>query len=168
MLDPRPPRGAFARLAFVASIGLALLFAAISPRSAHAAGGGRPMAQTHAWSDADDIAARSDALAEASRWFGHGNPTGKPGPWCAWFASFVLERTGHAPLPNGLAISALDYGRRVADPNPGDLAVMRGHVTFFAGWDGDDAFLGLGGNQSRRVTVARFARRAVIAFVRPA
>jgi uncharacterized protein (TIGR02594 family) len=105
-------------------------------------------------------------LAEARRWLGQGNPTGKPGAWCAWFASFVLKRTGHRELQNGLASSALAYGPRVAEPKPGDLAVMRGHVTFFVGWNARDAFLGLGGNQGHRVRVSRFARRAVIAFVR--
>lgn len=108
-----------------------------------------------------------DVLDEASRWIGRGNVTGRPGAWCAWFASFVLTRTGHKALASGLASSALSYGLRVADPRPGDLAVMAGHVTFFAGWDGEDAFLGLGGNQHHRVGVSRFARRAVIAFVRP-
>jgi uncharacterized protein (TIGR02594 family) len=159
MSNPRLPRGAFARLGFVVAIA-AVLFA---PHLARAGGRGW---QAPARGEAG-IVASADVIAEASRWIGQGNVTGKPGAWCAWFASFVLTRTGHKPLPNGLASSALSYGRRVRDPRPGDLAVMNHHVTFFAGWDGERDFLGLGGNQGRRVRVSRFARRAVIAFVRP-
>jgi len=153
------------RLGFVVAIGAAVFFAAIGPRMAHAEGRDGPSRGAAVMVTAP---APNDLLAEASRWIGRGNPTGKPGPWCAWFASFVLERTGRPPLANGFALSALRYGARVADPRPGDLVVMRSHVTFFAGWDGEGAFLGLGGNQNHRVRVSRFARRAVIAFVRPA
>ena len=65
-----------------------------------------------------------------------------------------------------MALDGLRAGPRVASPKPGDLAVMRHHVTLFVSRDGD-AFLGLGGNQSHKVTVARFPLRAVIAFVEP-
>lgn len=165
MPSPLLPRGAFARLGFVVAIALAAFFAAYGPRMAHAEGRGGPSRGATAMVTAP---ARSDLLTEASRWIGRGNPTGKPGPWCASFVSFVLERTGRPPLPSRLAASALRYGARVANPRPGDLVVMRSHVTFFAGWDGQGAFLGLGGNQNNRVRISRFARRAVIAFVRPA
>jgi uncharacterized protein (TIGR02594 family) len=110
----------------------------------------------------------SPLLAEAARWLGSGNPTGYPEAWCRDFVNFVLRRAGHRLADDShLAIAALRLGPRVAEPRPGDLAVMAHHVTFFAGWDGAGAFLGLGGNQGRRVRVSRFARRAVIAFVRP-
>ena len=106
-------------------------------------------------------------LAEASRWIGQGNPTPFQEAWCRDFVNLVLERAGYRLADRShQAAAALRLGRRVREPRLGDLAVMAGHVTFFAGWDGDGAFLGLGGNQSHRVTVARFARRAVIAFVR--
>lgn len=110
-----------------------------------------------------------DLLAEASRWLGQGNPTPFHEAWCRDFVNMVLERAGH-PLADRshLALRALRLGPRVRAPRPGDLAILPGHVTFFAGWDGEDAFLGLGGNQRNRVRVSRFARRAVIAFVRPA
>jgi uncharacterized protein (TIGR02594 family) len=58
--------------------------------------------------------------------------TGKGGPWCAHFASYVLERTGHAPLANGLASSALAYGRRLAQPKVGALAVVTTRVGYAA------------------------------------
>ena len=109
----------------------------------------------------------SAVLAEAARFVGSGNPTGFYGPWCKAFTNFVLLRVGKHPGPSLLAIDALADGRRVARPRPGDLAVMRSHVTFFAGWDGHGGFLGLGGNQGHRVRVSRFPVRSVIAFVDP-
>ncbi|HEY1944129.1 MAG TPA: hypothetical protein VGH40_18605 [Roseiarcus sp.] len=166
MPDPRLPRGALARLGFTLAIGALAVFAAAGPRIAHA--GGRRGFSRHDAPAPIERAMRGGILAEASRWLGGGNPTPFREPWCRDFVNFVLRRAGH-PLGDRshLAIAALRLGPRVADPAPGDLAVMHGHVAFFAGWDGADAFLALGGNQSRRVTIARFARRAVIAFVRP-
>jgi len=109
----------------------------------------------------------SDVLAQAARWLGRGNPTPFREAWCRDFVNMILERAGYRLVDRShLAIAALRLGQRVTDPRPGDLVVMRGHVTFFVGWTGDGAFLGLGGNQAHRVRVSRFARRAVIAFVR--
>ncbi len=108
-----------------------------------------------------------NVLSEASRWLGSANPTGTVGPWCADFASFVLRRTGRKGLPGRMALDALRAGARQARPEAGDLAVMRSHVTFFVGFDGSGGFLGLGGNQGRRVSVARFALSSVLAWVRP-
>jgi len=116
------------------------------------------------------IAARAgagDILAEARRWIGYGNPTPFREPWCRDFVNMVIERAGYRLADRShVAIAALGLGAWVSEPRPGDLAVMAGHVTFFAGWDGASAFVGLGGNQHHRVTLARFARRAVVAFVR--
>jgi hypothetical protein len=169
MLNPCLPRGALScayhgRGALRASLAA---FAALAPLCV--GGAAEAHARPPLWRDGAiaSVSRGGGVLDEASRWIGRGNVTGRPGAWCAWFASFVLTRTGHRALASGLASSALSYGPRVTEPQPGDLAVMAGHVTFFAGWDGEDAFLGLGGNQSHRVSVARFARRAVIAFVRP-
>ena len=63
------------------------------------------------------------------------------------------------------AIDALRLGHRVPPPRPGDLAVMRHHVTIFAGWGGR-GLLGLGGNQHRSVRYSHFSRRSIVAFVR--
>lgn len=110
----------------------------------------------------------SDVIREASRWLWSGNPTGFRGPFCKAFTNFVLRRLGFHPSPSLLAIDALRDGVRVASPQPGDLAVMASHVTFFAGFDGSGAFIGLGGNQGHHnVTRARFPLGRVVAFVRP-
>ena len=134
-------------------------------------GGSRP-AEAHgrpALAQREAVAALpgGDILAEARRWLGSGNPTPFREPWCRDFVNMVIERAGYRLADRShMALAALRLGRRVAEPRPGDLAVMAGHVTFFAGWDGAGAFVGLGGNQHHRVTLARFARRAVVAFVR--
>ena len=109
----------------------------------------------------------SALVAEAARYVGWSNPTGFRGPWCKAFTNMVLREAGYHPGPSLRAIDALADGQRVSAPQPGDLAVMRGHVTFFAQWDGPDAFDGLGGNQGHAVRLSRFWRGAVIAWVRP-
>ena len=109
----------------------------------------------------------SALVHEAARYVGWSNPTGFRGPWCKAFTNMVLREAGYHPGPSLRAIDALADGQRVSAPQPGDLAVMRGHVTFFAQWDGPDAFDGLGGNQGHAVRLSRFWRGAVIAWVRP-
>ena len=169
MLDPRPPRGVFARLGFLVAIGAAVTLAAAGPRFAHAAGRARPSIVLVAAASPSAPASTSRVLVEASRWLGGGNPTPFREAWCRDFVNFVLERAGVALADRShLALGALRLGPRVAEPQPGDLVVLRGHVAFFAGWDGADCVIALGGNQRDRVTLARFDRRAVIAFVRAA
>jgi uncharacterized protein (TIGR02594 family) len=129
-----------------------------------------PMVQSGAPVYAARVAWRSgsDLVNEATMYLGQSNPTGFNEAWCRDFVNMVLERTGHKLADKShMAVAALNLGQHVANPEPGDLAVMRGHVTIFAGWNGPDTFSGLGGNQHHRVTVASFSRRSVIAFVRP-
>jgi uncharacterized protein (TIGR02594 family) len=163
MTVARLPRGAFARLGIVGAIGFALALALGC--AGHAEAHGRPPQARGEDVEARAVARGSDVIAEASRWLGHANPTGMTGPWCAWFASFVLQRTGHRPLPNGLAISALRYGRRVAAPRPGDLAVMRGHVGFVEVIEPDGSVRIISGNWGRRVARGVVSRSQVVAFV---
>jgi hypothetical protein len=64
------------------------------------------------------------------------------------------------------ARDAVRLGRRVSSPKPGDLAVMRSHVTIVAGFEAGRV-VGLGGNQcGGRVCVSRYAQSRVIAFIR--
>ena len=114
----------------------------------HAHAGGR--APGVAASALDASAPRGcDSLDEARRWIGQGNPTPFREAWCRDLVNIVLERIGH-PLADRshLAIAVLRLGPSVREPRPGDLAVMSHHVTFFAGWDGDGAFLGLGATRA--------------------
>jgi uncharacterized protein (TIGR02594 family) len=110
--------------------------------------------------------ASSSVLAVARRYLGLGNVTGSHRPWCADFVNMVLRKTGHATSGSGMVGSMLHVGHRVSSPRPGDLVVMRGHVTIFAGY-GPRGFVGLGGNQHHRVAMSNFPMRSVVAFVRP-
>lgn len=106
-------------------------------------------------------------LAVASRYVGARNPTGTRGPWCRDFVNYAIRRAG-LPLADSSrkARDAVRLGRRVSQPRPGDLAVMRSHVTIVAGFEAGRV-VGLGGNQcGGRVCVSRYAQARVIAFIR--
>jgi uncharacterized protein (TIGR02594 family) len=166
MLDPRLPRGAFARLGLVAAFA-ALLFSFSG--HGHAAGRGWQGPAPSEYASPASLGA--DALAEAARWIGSGKMTGLPGPWCADFISFVLRRTGHAPLAGRMAADALRYGPRLSSPHPGDLAVMRtrrgwaGHVGIVEGVEPDGSIRLISGNWGHRVARSLVPRRMVVAFV---
>jgi uncharacterized protein (TIGR02594 family) len=112
----------------------------------------------------------SALVAEALRFDGAGKFTRLPGPWCADAVSFWLTRIGKRPLPNRMAVSALAYGPHVADPQPGDLAVLRGarewagHVGVVVAAHGDAIEI-ISGNWSHRVARSIVSRRSVVAFV---
>ena len=79
----------------------------------------------------------------------------------------ILRMAGYHSGPSLMAIDALKDGVRVRSPQPGDLAVMRSHVTFFVAYAGNGMFIGIGGNQGRMVRKSRFALREIVGFVRP-
>jgi uncharacterized protein (TIGR02594 family) len=108
----------------------------------------------------------SAILNEARHWVGRGNVTGTHRAWCADFANWVLTRTGHRTSGSGMVKSLLSVGPRVSTPSPGDIVVMRNHVTIFAGFGGQ-GFYGLGGNQHNRVAMSNYPLRSVVAYVRP-
>jgi len=148
------------RIAIV--IALVVASGAAEARGGHPAGG--PAARNPGRS-------APDVVAEAQHWLGAGNMTGLGGPWCASFASYVLRRTGRAPLANGLASSALSYGRRLAQPKVGALAVVStrfgyaAHVGFVARVNADGSIELVSGNWGHRVADATVSRRIVVAFV---
>lgn len=107
-------------------------------------------------------------LSVAARYMGRSGPTiGLPSrQWCRDFVNMVLAKAGHPPRDRSRrAIDAIRLGSRVRDPRPGDLAVMRHHVTIVAGMAGGQV-IGLGGNHGRRVKVSAYDARRVVAFVR--
>jgi uncharacterized protein (TIGR02594 family) len=113
------------------------------------------------------LASAAPLLAVASRYVGGRNPTGTRGPWCRDFVNHVVRKAG-LPLADSSrkARDAVRLGRRVSQPRPGDLAVMRSHVTIVAGIEAGRV-VGLGGNQcGGRVCVSRYAQSRVIAYVR--
>ena len=147
----------------MASLAVALL---ATPAQAHGPAPRIGYATSVAVSDVPPVRFVSALVAEAERHLGQGNFTGRPGAWCAWAISAWLRAIGRPPLASGMAASALAYGPRTNQPRPGDLVVMRGHVTIFVRYDGNGWFTGLGGNQHHMVRYSRFALRSVVGFVR--
>src|SRR5215475_13812653 len=66
----------------------------------------------------------SNVVAEARRYLGGGNPTGRSTLWCARFMNMVLEHTGHRGTGSDMAASFAHYGHRVSGPEVGAIAVM--------------------------------------------
>ena len=113
-----------------------------------------------------EIRTSSQMLAEAQRYVGLGKVTRYRGPWCRDFINLVAARAGYRLANNSRrAIDAVHLGYRVSTPQPGDLVVMRHHVTIYAGNAGG-RIVGLGGNQGHRVRYSQFSPRRVVAFVR--
>ena len=106
-------------------------------------------------------------LAVARRYVGSGRISHQGGPWCRDFVNKVVAQAGYRLANHSRrAIDALRLGHRVGSPRPGDLVVMRHHVTIFAGFGGR-GLIGLGGNQGHgRVTYSSFSRGRVLGYVR--
>lgn len=164
-------RTAFALLLALAMVATFLSIIIFTPRAfaqethaqfwnAEAARVAKPMRRTSAPSGAP-------LLNVASRYVGGRNPTGTRGPWCRDFVNHVVRKAGYRLADSSRkARDAVRLGRRVSSPRPGDLAVMRSHVTIVAGFEAGRV-VGLGGNQcGGRVCVSRYAQGRVIAFIR--
>jgi uncharacterized protein (TIGR02594 family) len=177
MTDPLLSRGARVRLALVVATGLWVVACADAPRLALASGRSPPAAlalEALRLKDSAEVAAWRSGSAlvdEAARFVGSGKFTALPGAWCADAVSFWLTRVGKPPLPSRMAGSALAYGPRVANPQPGDLAVIRtrrgaaGHVGIVVAVRGDAVDI-VSGNWGGRVARATISRAQVTAFVR--
>jgi uncharacterized protein (TIGR02594 family) len=100
--------------------------------------------------------------------------TGDEVAWCAAFLGACLERAGVASTRSLAARSYLAWGKPLAEPRLGAIAVLSrgsdpalGHVGFLVGHTTDNLYL-LGGNQSDAVCVSPFPRSRLIAFRWPA
>jgi len=124
-------------------------------------------AAVNASEDEDAPTGFSPLLSVARRFLGVGNIFGHRGPWCRDFVNTVAAQAGYRLNDHSRrAIDALRLGHRVASPRPGDLVVMKHHVTIYAGQRGGRV-LGLGGNQGHgRVKVSAYPLGRVLAFVR--
>ena len=118
-----------------------------------------------------DAAPAASVVDEAAKGLGARNPTGKRGPWCAAFANFILQKTGHAPMSGDTVGAALVYGPRLQAPKIGAMAVIRtsygreGHVGFVKDVNPDGSIELISGNWGRKVGDAHIRRRQVVAFV---
>ena len=112
----------------------------------------------------------SALVAEARRYIGT-NPTGRRSLWCGAFMDKVLRETGHRGGGN-LAKAYLHYGRRVAGPEVGAIAVMGrrggGHVGVVSGIDANGNPIIVSGNHNHTVAESVYPRGRIIAYVEPA
>ena len=110
-------------------------------------------------------------VAEARRHIGT-NPTNMAKLWCARFMNTVLTRAGYRGTGSDAALSFARYGRRVAGPRIGAIAVMRrqggGHVGIVSGIDRHGNPILISGNNGRYgVAETVYPRRRIIAYVMP-
>ena len=114
----------------------------------------------------------SNIVAEARRYIGSGNPTGRASLWCARFMNMVLERSGHKGTGSDMARSFASYGQRISGPQVGAIAVMSrgrrgGHVGIVSGIDANGNPIVISGNHGHRVAEATYSRGRVYAYVMP-
>jgi uncharacterized protein (TIGR02594 family) len=86
--------------------------------------------------------------------------------------NFVLKRSGYAGTNSGFARSFASYGRPVAGPQVGAIAVMTrgkrgGHVGVVSGVDGNGNPIIISGNHGGRVAEAVYPRGRIYAYVMP-
>ena len=114
----------------------------------------------------------SSVVAEARRYIGRGNPTGRRSLWCARFMNMVLQRSGHQGTGSDMARSFAHYGRRISGPQIGAIAVMSrgrrgGHVGVVSGIDAQGNPIIISGNHGHRVAEAKYSRSRIYAYVMP-
>ncbi len=113
----------------------------------------------------------SSVVAEARRYLGGGNPTGRSSLWCARFMNMVLQHTGHRGTGSDMARSFASYGHRVGGPQVGAIAVMGrrggGHVGVVSGVDARGNPIVISGNNGNRVREAPISRGRIYAYVMP-
>lgn len=92
--------------------------------------------------------------------------------WCAAFVGAMLERSG-VPSSKGLAARGyLTWGKEVAKPYPGCVAVFKrgtgwqGHVGFFLS-EGEKGIKLLGGNQGDAVSVITMKKTDLLGYREP-
>lgn len=114
--------------------------------------------------------ATNPAIAAYFRDAGHPEIKSDETAWCAAFVGACLVRCSLTPTGSLMARSYLQWGRALAGPCVGAIAVLRrgndpsaGHVGFVVRWDGSTVWL-LGGNQGDEVKVAAFRRLDVIEY----
>jgi uncharacterized protein (TIGR02594 family) len=125
-------------------------------------------AQSH--SNSASAGFTGDALVEDARKYIGTNPTGRASLWCGAFMDMVLKQTGHKGGGN-LALGYLHYGRRVAGPQVGAIAVMGrrggGHVGVVSGIDANGNPIIVSGNHNHTVAESVYPRSRIEAYVLP-
>lgn len=96
-------------------------------------------------------------------------------PWCAAFVGSVLEECGVSSTRSARARSYDNYGVDLVEPALGCIGVLtrgnpdngKGHVIFVTGRDEFGNIVGIGGNQSNKVSEASFNVERFVGFRYP-
>lgn len=93
-------------------------------------------------------------------------------PWCGVFVAHCLRESARKIPKHWYRAREYEaYGTKLDKPAYGCIAVMTrqggGHVGFVVGQTGNGDLLVLGGNQGNKVSVARFPRSRITAYVWP-
>jgi hypothetical protein len=119
----------------------------------------------------DDVrraeAGATDVVREALRWVGHGNMTGRRGPWCGDFAQMVLRRSGHRTVASRLARDAVRAGSPIGGPAAGAIMSLPHHTGFVVRVIAPGRVLLISGNHRHRVGLGVYSTRGA-RFARPA
>jgi len=87
--------------------------------------------------------------------------------WCSAFVNWCVEKAGYAGSNSAWARSWLNWGKSVARPRRGCIAIFSrgsgGHVAFYVGAQGQD-YQVLGGNQGDAVCVAGYPKARLLGF----
>lgn len=119
----------------------------------------------------DNSGPTTNLVAEARRYIGSGPVFGRTSLWCGRFTDYVLKKTGYRG-GGDLASAYASYGRRVAGPQAGAIAVMSrgkhgGHVGIVAGTDAAGNVIVISGNHNNRVAESVYPRSRIYAYVMP-
>ena len=91
--------------------------------------------------------------------------------WCSAFINWCMEEAGLKGTENAVARSWLNWGRELAVPEKGCVAVLwrgspagwKGHVGFFVKETSYYVYL-LGGNQSDQVNISKYSKNRVLGY----
>ena len=93
-------------------------------------------------------------------------------PWCGTFVAYCCRVAGRdVPKDWFRALAWADAGERLTAPAYGCIAVFSrtggGHVGFVVGRDRSGNLMILGGNQGNKVSIAKFSKDRVVAYIWP-
>lgn len=93
-------------------------------------------------------------------------------PWCTAFVSYILKINRHEYSKKLNARSYLELGRKVVNPEIGQIAVLwresldswKGHVGFFISETKNKIYL-LGGNQNNTVCIKSYPKQRLLSYL---
>ena len=93
-------------------------------------------------------------------------------PWCGTFVAYCCRVAGRdVPKDWFRALAWAEAGERLTAPAYGCIAVFSrtggGHVGFVVGRDRSGNLMILGGNQGNKVSIAKFSKDRVVAYIWP-